>query len=248
MSLVSDLMDAFEEHAPEGISNALAAGANATQLIDGVKPMDCLIGGYLRSARFASCIQILIEHGAELDPLLRTLLFDDDIELRRMLSASPRIATSNMSFPAAFTSCNGVTPLHVCAEFNRVRCAKVLLEHGANVDARAETDMDGIGGQTPLFHTVNSIFNFCRPMMELLIDAGANLDVRLKGLMWGAGHAWETLVLDVTPISYAQCGLYAQFHRAEPDVYSNLQYLYRHAHHAELKLRNVPNRYLYPKK
>jgi hypothetical protein len=41
-------------------------------------------------------------------------------------------------------------------------------------------DGDGFGGQTPIFHAVNSILNYCRPALELLVDAGANLDVRLK--------------------------------------------------------------------
>jgi hypothetical protein len=53
------------------------------------------------------------------------------------------------------------------------------------------------------------------------------VSVRLEGLVWGPGADWEALVLNVTPISYAQCGLYAQFHRAEPDVYDNLGYLYQ---------------------
>ena len=115
---------------------------------------------------------------------------------------------------------------------------------GGMLDVRAETDADGIGGQTPLFHSVNSNGNHCRPMMELLVEAGAGLDVRLKGLVWGAGFEWETQVFDVTPISYAQCGLYFQFHRREEDVYRNIAYLYRHRYGSEPLVRNVPNKYL----
>jgi hypothetical protein len=128
-----------------------------------------------------------------------------------------------------------------------VQCAEVLLGAGADVDAPADTDADGFGGQTPIFHAVNSILNYCRPAMELLVDAGADLDFRLKGLVWGRGQDWETLVLDVTPISYAQCGLYAQFHRPEKDVYSNLSYLHQKRHGTELRVRNVPNKYLAPR-
>ena len=51
---------------------------------------------------------------------------------------------------------------------------------------------------------------------------------------------------DVTPISFAQCGLYAQFHRREQDVYDNLAYLYQARYGTELKTRNVPNRYVAP--
>ena len=150
--------------------------------------------------------------------------------------------------PCAFTSCEGVTALHICAEFNCVRCARVLLNAGVDVNAPADIDGDGHGGQTPMFHAVNSIFNYCRPMLEVLVEAGADLDVRLKGLVWGRGTDWETTILDVTPISYAQCGLYAQFHRREQDVYSNLAHLYRRRHGTELRVRNVPNKYLAPKR
>jgi hypothetical protein len=55
---------------------------------------------------------------------------------------------------------------------------------------------------------------------------------------------WETVVHDVTPITYAQCGLYRQFHRREEDVYSNIEYLYRKRHGMKPPFRNVPNKYL----
>ena len=46
---------------------------------------------------------------------------------------------------------------------NGIRQARVLLESGADVNARADQDGEGIGGHTPIFHAVNSIFNYCRP-------------------------------------------------------------------------------------
>jgi len=103
------------------------------------------------------------------------------------------------------------------------------------VNARAEFDGDGLGGQTAVFHAVNSNGNYCRPVMELLVEAGADLDVRLKGLVWGMGFAWETTIFDVTPISYAQCGLYFQFHRKEQNVYGNIAYLWRNKYGSEIK-------------
>jgi len=83
-------------------------------------------------------------------------------------------------------------------------------------------------------------------MMELLVDAGAGLDIRVAGLVWGDTMPWETLVFDVTPISYAQCGLYRQFHRREADIYSNIAYLYKKRYGTEPEVRNVPNKYLFP--
>ena len=80
--------------------------------------------------------------------------------------------------------------------------------------------------------------------MELLVEAGADLELRVDALVWGAGFDWETVVFDVTPLSYAQCGLYAQFHRNERRVYDNVDYLYRRRHGRPAPIRNVPNRYL----
>ncbi len=81
-------------------------------------------------------------------------------------------------------------------------------------------------------------------MIELLVDAGADLDVRLKGLVWGKSMPWETVLFDVTLFSCTQCGLYRQFHRREEDVYQNLKLLYRKRYNAEAPVRNVPNEYL----
>ena len=75
-------------------------------------------------------------------------------------------------------------------------------------------------------------------------EAGAGLDIRVKGLLWGGGFEWETVVFDVTPISYAQCGLYTQFHRREEDVYGNIAYLFRNKYGSEPPFRNIPNKYL----
>ena len=245
MSVEADLLGAFEIHSPDDITRVLAAGGSATLPINGKTPLECLVEGYLRSPRFAECIRTLTSAGATFtDPLLEAVLLDDDITLRRLLGESRDGIERKLHVASAFTSCMGITPLHLCAEFNSVRCALALLEHGAVVDSTADIDADGIGGQTPLFHAVNSIHNHCRPVMELLVEAGARLSARVKGLIWGPGQEWETLVVDVTPLSYAQCGLYSQFHRRERDVYSNLDYLYRHRHGVRLPARNVPNRYL----
>jgi hypothetical protein len=241
----ADLLGAFEEHSPDGIRAVLAAGVSPTEPIKGDRPIDALIAMYLRSSRFAECLQVMLDAGAEVgDPLLQAVLLDDDQELRDLLSKSSENLQRKLSPLCAFTSCRGVSPLHICSEFNSARCARVLLAAGADVNARADRDADGLGGQTPVFHAVNSIFNYSRPVMELLVDAGADLNLRVQSILWGESMSWETVVYDVTPISYAQCGMYRQFHRREEDVYSNIQYLYRKFHGTEPRLRNVPNKYL----
>jgi ankyrin repeat protein len=246
MSLESDYLGAFETHSPNEIRAALNAGASPVAPINGKRPIDILIEMYTRSPRFAECLRVMLDAGATVeDPLLEAVLLDDDAALRRIVQTSRRNLERKLRVPCAYTTCKGVTALHVCAEFNSVRCATALIEAGADINARADVDI-GIGGQSPLFHAVNSNQNHCRPVMESLVEAGADLDIRLKGLVWGGGFEWETIVFDVTPISYAQCGLYRQFHRREADIYSNITYLYRKRFGVEPQIRNVPNKYVFP--
>jgi ankyrin repeat protein len=195
---------------------------------------------YTRSPQFGPCLRALLEAGASVgDPLLEAVLLDDQAALQDVVDQSRKLSPL-----CAYTSCDGVTALHICAEFNSIRCAQTLIEAGAEVNAQADVDADGFGGQTPLFHAVNSNQNYCRPVMELLVDAGADLHVRLKGLVWGKTMPWETVLYDVTLFSYAQCGLYRQFHRREADIYSNLAYLHRKRYGTAAAIRNVPNKYL----
>jgi hypothetical protein len=121
--------------------------------------------GYLRSRRFADCIRVLFTAGADLgDSLLQALLLDDAETLKIQIANDPAVTARRLTLLTAFTCCRNVTGLHVCAEFNSIECGKLLIQAGADVNAPSLVDGDGIGGQTPLFHTVNSIFNYCRPM------------------------------------------------------------------------------------
>jgi hypothetical protein len=245
MSLEGDLLAAFEVHSPEEIRAVLQAGQSPTQPIKGKTPMECLIEMYLRSSGFRDCVQVMLEAGAVIeDPVLKAVLLDDAVSLRRLMK-TPRFKTERkFNLDCTFTPLNGATALHLCAEYNSLKCASVLIKAGANINARAAVDADGFGGHTPIFHTVNSHNNYSRPMLELLAKAGAKLDIRLKGLVWGSGFEWETVLFDVTLLSYAQCGLYKQFQRREVDIYSNLAYLYRKLNGSKAPVRNVPNRYL----
>jgi hypothetical protein len=245
MPPADDLLIAFELHDPGRIRSALAAGASPVEPIGSKPPLEWLIEMYTRSPRFPDCLRVLLGAGASLaDPLLEAILLDDDDALRPLLSPGALARTFHLE--CAYTSLRGVSPLHLCAEYNSLRCAAALLHAGAAVDTPAAIDDHGIGGHTPLFHAVNSNGNHCRPVMELLVDSGASLDLRLRALLWGGSFEWETVVFDVTPISYAQCGLYRQFHRREEHVYSNIDFLYRRRHAAPAPVRNVPNRYVFP--
>lgn len=163
MSITSDLLGSFEMHSPKGIREALDAGASPTEPIRGKKPIECLIEMYTRSPRFGECLRVMLDAGSVIDdPLLEAVLLDDDASVRRISKTSGQTLERKLYLECAYTSLTGVSALHVCAEYNSVRCAEALLEAGIDVNVRAEIDGEGIGGQTPLFHAVNSNQNHCR--------------------------------------------------------------------------------------
>ena len=50
---------------------------------------------------------------------------------------------------------SGATLLHVAAKYGFLDATRLLLDRGADVNARAETDdSTGVGGQTPIFHAL----------------------------------------------------------------------------------------------
>ena len=56
----------------------------------------------------------------------------------------------------------GTTLLHICVDFDEIEIARWLIDHGADVNAKAEVDSDGFGGHTPLFGCVVSQSYLCR--------------------------------------------------------------------------------------
>jgi ankyrin repeat protein len=50
----------------------------------------------------------------------------------------------------------GPTLLHIAVDYNELEIIELLLDHGADINARASVDAEGIGGQTPLFHACAS--------------------------------------------------------------------------------------------
>jgi ankyrin repeat protein len=94
----------------------------------------------------------------------------------------------------------GTTLLHVAAEYGNVEAAKLLLERGADVNARALVDKYGVGGQTPVFHAVTQFYDGGLPMTQFLVDHGADLSVRVKL----PGHYERPgEVVECTPLGYA---------------------------------------------
>ena len=74
----------------------------------------------------------------------------------------------------------GGTLLHVAAEYGNPEAVALLLDRGADVNARATVDEAGVGGQTAIFHAVTQFDDGGLPVTQLLIERGADLALRVK--------------------------------------------------------------------
>lgn len=127
-------------------------------------------------------------------------------ELAELLDANPDLLHqrfSDLDFGTTagrMLTLRGGTLLHVAAEFQTIHAARLLLDRGADVNATAMVDETGIGGQTPIFHAATQGNDAGLPLVQLLVERGADLTVRAKvpGHYEAPGE-----VLECTPIEYA---------------------------------------------
>lgn len=172
--------------------------------------LDYIIGSYVRSPkRLSTCIDILLDAGAVTKydmPGVLDILRGRIDQLEEHLE---NLALVNQRFPeldcgqtgARTLLLRGATLLHVAAEYGNVEAARLLLDRGADVNARALVDERGVGGQTPIFHAVTQFNDFGLPVAQLLIDRGADLSICVKL----PGHYERPdEVVECTPLGYAR--------------------------------------------
>jgi ankyrin repeat protein len=152
--------------------------------------LDYLIAGYVRSVeRLSACIDLLLDAGGETKydaPAVFALLRGRLDQLAELIDADPGLV--NRRFPELHCGqtggrlllLTGGTLLHVAAEYGNVAAIGLLLDRGADVNARATVDEAGIGGQTPIFHSVTQFGDDGLPVTQLLLERGADLTLRVK--------------------------------------------------------------------
>lgn len=246
MELLQNILEAFEIHSPEKIRECFVQGINPNAVEGGKSLFMQMVNMYLRSPRFKDCVKAFVDHGLVFeDKVFLAVLLDDDQNLENYITEDQTVVQKKYTLDCTFTPLTDVSLLHICAEYNLVKAAKVLVEHGADLNSKAGTDENGFGGQTPVFHTVNQHNNACLDMLKYLLDQKANLDITVKGLIWGTGYEWETYIPAVNPISYAMMGLLRQFQRKEADVYTVVEVLQKAANGIVYYPKNIPNKYLH---
>jgi ankyrin repeat protein len=172
--------------------------------------LDYLIAGYARSVeRLSTCIDVLLRSGGETRydaPAVLALLRNRLGGLAEQIDADPALV--NRRFPeldcgmsgGRQLTLRGGTLLHVAAEFGNLAAATLLLDRGADVNARATVDDAGVGGHTALFHAVTQFDDGGLPVTELLVERGADLAVRVK---LPGDYERPGEVVECTPLGYA---------------------------------------------
>ncbi len=172
--------------------------------------LDYLLGAYVRDPDVLSaCIDILLDAGGKSkhdDPAVLAVIRGRSDELTELLDADRTLI--DRRFPGLdfgttagrMLTLRGATLLHVAAEFQNPDAVRLLLDRGADVNARATLDEAGVGGQTPIFHAATQREDGGLPIVQVLIERGADLAVRaeLPGHYDVPGE-----VLECTPLGYA---------------------------------------------
>jgi hypothetical protein len=172
--------------------------------------LDYLLASYARSPeRLSACIDCLLEAGGKTrydSPPVLQLLRGRLESLAEQIDVDPTLV--NKRFPeldfgstgGRRLTLQGGTLLHVAAEFGFVATAALLLDRGADVNARATVDEAGVGGQTAIFHAVTQFDDEGFQVAQLLIERGADLAVRVK---LPGDYERPGEIVECTPLEYA---------------------------------------------
>ncbi len=235
----------IECHSVEGIKECFSNGVSPNDQFRGEPLIYELTSEYGRGLGFKECVKAFIDHGLQFkDKILLSVLLDDASSLNSYLNNDGDAVKREYTLRCSYTPLYKVTLLHICAEFNHVSCAELLVKYGADINAKAGVDEYGFGGQTPIFHTVNQNSNQSIDMLNYLLSKAADLKITLVGLIWGKGYEWETLIPAVNPISYAMMGLLPQMHRNEIIISKTVSLLLKAAYGINYMPQNIPCAYL----
>ena len=172
--------------------------------------LDYLVASYARSPeRLATCIDMLLEAGGVTKyavPGVLEVLRGRLESLAEQIDEDPELVNKRFSGLDCGQSggrnllLQGGTLLHVAAEYGNPAAAALLLDRGADVNARATVDEAGIGGHTAIFHAVTQFDDGGLPVTQLLVERGADLAVRasLPGDYERPGE-----IVECTPLGYA---------------------------------------------
>ena len=163
----------------------------------------------MRSPSLADCIGLLASAGGVTKydrPGVLDVLCGRLEMLSARLDTNPELITSRFAeldcgaTGGRLLTLEGATLLHVAADTRNLDAVTLLLSRGTDVNLRASTDANGVGGQTAIFHAATQADQGGVAVTRLLIERGADLSVRAKL----PGHyEREGEIVDCTPLGYA---------------------------------------------
>jgi ankyrin repeat protein len=215
---------------PDGLALLFELGADfADEHGDRLAPIALLLQTYCRGPESKHrCLELIAERGVNLPDTPPMAMHRGRIDLLGAhLYRNPQLLGRTFSHEEIYppelgchadhtlalhgTPLAGTTLLHMCVDFDEIEIAHWLIDHGADVNARAEVDAEGFGGHTPLFGCVVSQAYMCglqrdAALARLLLDHGADpnarasLRKRLRFVKDESMHEYR----DVTPLSWGE--------------------------------------------
>lgn len=198
---------------PDGLIYLIEAGADVAfapiQTKYGMHcPMSHILCTYLRGKNEAKhrFIDILLEHGACVPPEITAPFFaihrGDASQLGQLIEREPDLIHQRFrDMPYGNMLLRGATLLHCAVEFGEHECIAELFKRGADINARAEV-IDGIGGQTPIFHAIATNQGNNSSTLEALVRRfGRAIDSSVRATWHRPG---EVQSVPMTPLEYAE--------------------------------------------
>jgi len=198
---------------PEGLEYLIEAGADVTFPPIKTKygaqcPLSCVLGTYVRgrNADKHRLIDILLRHGAQIPPGVSPPILaihrGDARELGGFLDREPALLSRRFAgMPYGNLELRGAALLHCAVEFGEIECLEELFQRYADINLQADV-IDGIGGQTPLFHAISTFADEGLPVLEYLAQRrGQSLDMGIRATWRRFGKKQTT---PMTALEYAE--------------------------------------------
>src|SRR5688500_10964101 len=132
MDYLEKLIGEIELHSVEGIRQCFDNGVNPNDYYNNEPLIYELTSEYTRSPKFKDCVKAFVDYGLNFeDKALLAVLTDDTALLTAQLKDNTGILAKSYTLRCAYTPFYKVTLLHICAEFNHLSCAEVLVNNGA---------------------------------------------------------------------------------------------------------------------